>query len=42
MRNTTRGSVIVECALLIPLILMIAMCGAEFTRCLRPSRSRRP
>ena len=35
MRNTTRGSVIVECALLIPLILMIAMCGAEFTRCLR-------
>ena len=35
MRHTTRGSVIVECALLIPLILMIAMCGAEFTRCLR-------
>ena len=35
VRNTTRGSVIVECALLIPLILMIAMCGAEFTRCLR-------
>jgi Flp pilus assembly protein TadG len=35
MRETTRGSVIVECALLIPMILMIAMCGAEFTRCLR-------
>ena len=35
MQTRDRGSIMIECILVFPLILLIAICSVEFTRCLR-------
>ena len=35
MRRTYRGTVLLELLLLIPIMVIVAVCGVEFTRCMR-------